>query len=331
MAKTQETAWQFEMKKRSLVGRWFEAWRRSAVCIANGLSGAKHCARKYKLRQFHLWLSFSKQTIRDLASIFFHEIVPDPYEMREPAKNFAVLFIPGYSMTANGASPLLANISRAGCQIVKCKERMWFKNVRKISRWANKQTTIIRASGLKPILLGYSMGGDIAQRVGYKMGVDAISLSTPIMSQHTFFAALDLILRGRVSSRKTFRNGYGTSLSEAFSFHIPRPDREGHIITKGVYSHFCVNNPDIVKTVVGRIEKIMEESLAAIDAPRVSFVFRSIPAERDEWAASISSPSFTALGVNDSKPKSTAVKVDSCRARLSESIDATIEQKEDLA
>jgi hypothetical protein len=266
-----------------------------------------------------------------LASILFHEIIPDPYEMRSPAKNFAVLFIPGYSMTANGASPLLANISRIGCQIVRCKERMWFKNVRKISRWANEQTAIIRASGLKPILLGYSMGGDIAQRVGYKMGVDAISLSTPIMSQHTFFAALDLILRGRVSARKTVRNGYGTSFSEAFSFHIPRPDREGHIITKGVYSHFCVNNPEIVKTVVGRIEKIMEESLAAIDAPRVSFVFRSIPAERDEWAASISRPSFTVLRVNASKINSTSVMVDSCQADLRESIDEATLKLEDLA
>ena len=281
------------MKRRSLIGRLYAAARLSAVCIANGLRGGRYCARREKLHQLRLWVSFTKQTVRDLASIFFHEIVPDPYESTPPAASCTVLFVPGYSMTANGASPLLSNIAATGCQVATCAARMRFKNVRSITRWVYEQVTIIRASGRKPILLGYSMGGDIAQRVAGKMGVDAISLSTPIMSQHTFFAALDLILRGRVSSRKTFREGIGTSLSETFSFHIPRPDREGHVTIKGVYSHFAVNNPEVIQAVVSRIEKLAAKSPNGIDGPRVSLIFRGGLAQWAEWAAPGTQPLFT--------------------------------------
>lgn len=280
------------MKRRALIVRLYAAARLSAICIANGLRGARSCARRNRLHQLRLWVSFTTQTVRDLASIFFHEIVPDPYEAKPPDASCTVLFVPGYSMTANGASPLLSNIAAAGCQVVACAERMRFKNVRAITRWVYEQVSAIRASGRKPILLGYSMGGDIAQRVAGKMGVDAISLSTPIMSQHTFFAALDLILRGRVSSRKTFREGIGTSLSEAFSFHIPRPDREGHVTIKGVYSHFAVNNPDVVQAIVGRIEKLAAQTPAVRDGPRVCLVFQGGPGQWAEWAAPGAQPVF---------------------------------------
>ena len=298
------------MKRRSLISRLYGAARLSAICITNGLSGARYCAHKERLHQIHLWASFSKQTIRDLASIFFHEIVPDPYELKSTAEKCTVLFIPGYSMTANGASPLLSNICGAGCQIAKCEQRMWFKNVRKITKWAYEQVAMIRASGQEPILLGYSMGGDIAQHVASKMDVDAISLSTPIMSQHTFFAALDLILRGRVSSRKTFRGAYGSSLSEAFSFHIPRPDREDHVTIKGVYSHFGVNNPEVIQAVVDRIEKLAAKRPGAVNTPRVRFVFRHVPAQWAEWATPESEPSHTVLDDTSRKFKSNAVSVD---------------------
>jgi len=97
------------MRRRSLISRFYAAARLSAICIANGLNGARYCARREKLHQLRLWASFSKQTVRDLASIFFHEIVPDPYESKSPAAICTVLFVPGYSMTANGASPLLEN------------------------------------------------------------------------------------------------------------------------------------------------------------------------------------------------------------------------------
>ena len=269
------------MTRRSLIGRLFQEARLSVICIANGLSGARYCARKEKLQQIRLWTSFVKHTIRDLASILFHEIVPDPYEPKSTAAKCTVLFVPGYCMTANGASPLLSNICGTGCQIAKCKKRMWFKNVRYITRWTYEQLAMIRASGQKPILVGYSMGGDIVQHVASKMGVDAISLSTPIMSQHTFFAALDMIFRGRVSSRKTFRNGYGTSLAETFSFHIPRPDREGHVTLKGVYSHFAVNNPDVIQAILSRIEKLSAKTPNDMDAPRVCFVLNCVPAQLD--------------------------------------------------
>ena len=281
------------MKKWTILGRSYEAVRRSAICVANGLRGARHFAHKEKLYQFHFWSSFSKQTIRDLASIFFHEIVPDPYESSPESAKCAVLFVPGYSMTANGASPLLSNISRAGYRIITCDERMLFRNVRRITRWASKQVAMILANGQKPILLGYSMGGDISQRVARKLGVDAISLSTPIVSQHTFFAALDLILRGRVSSRKSFKCGCGNSLSEEFSFHIPRPDREGHAIIKGVYSHFCVNNPAVIRAVVDRIEQLAAEQCSATDTPRVYFVFSGILGQWAAWVPHESSPSIT--------------------------------------
>jgi len=93
------------MKRRSLIHRLYEAAQLSAICIANGLSGARHYAHQEKMHQFRLWVSYSKQTVRDLASIFFHEIVPDPYESKSLATSCTVLFVPGYSMTANGASP----------------------------------------------------------------------------------------------------------------------------------------------------------------------------------------------------------------------------------
>ncbi len=258
----------------------------SIICIANGVRGARYCARKEKQHQIRLWTSFSKQTIRDLASIFFHELVPDPYEPQPTAAKYTVLFVPGYSMTANGASPLLSNLCAAGFQIAKCEERLWFKNVRKITRWTHEQVALIRASGQTPILLGYSMGGDIAQHVAGKMGVDALSLSTPIMSQNTFFAALNLILRGTVSSRKTYRGGHGTSLSESFSFHIPRPDREGHVAIKGLYSHFGVNNPEVIQAVVARIKKLAKETphCAIHGHQRFCFVYSGISADWEELA-----------------------------------------------
>jgi pimeloyl-ACP methyl ester carboxylesterase len=271
------------MKRRSFIGRLLQAARLSVLCIAYGLRGAKYCARKANLRQSRFWISFFKQTVRDLICIGFHEILPDSYEPEPAAAKCTVLFVPGYSMTANGASPLLSNICGAGCQVAKCEMRMWFRNVRKITRWARKQVIAARTNGLKPILLGYSMGGDIAQHMAGKMGVDAISLSTPVLSQHTFFAALDLLLRGSVSSRTRFRRGgYRNSLSETFSFHIPRPDREGHAAIKGVYSHFGVNNPDVIQAVVARIKELEAESCHAADGlARYRFALRGLPAE---WA-----------------------------------------------
>jgi pimeloyl-ACP methyl ester carboxylesterase len=256
------------IRKRPLVSRLSQAARLSAICIANGLRGAAHCAHKDDIPRSRLWFSFAKQTIRDLASIVFHEVVPDPYEPKPTRSGCTILFLPGYSMTANGASPLLSYLAGAGFQIVTCAERMRFNNVRRITRWAYDQVAAIRARKQTPILLGYSMGGDIAQRVAGKMGADAVSLSTPIMSQYTFFAALDLILRGRISSRKTFRGAYGTSLSEAFSFHIPRPDQEEHVTLKGVYSHFGVNNPDVIHAVAQRLKTLVGEPRCASDALR---------------------------------------------------------------
>jgi pimeloyl-ACP methyl ester carboxylesterase len=254
------------MKKRPVVSRLSQAARLSVICIANGLRGARDCAHKDNVPRSRFWLSFAKQTIRDLASIIFHEFVPDPYEPKPTRSECTILFLPGYSMTANGASPLLSYLAGTGFQIVTCTERMRFNNVRRITRWAYDQVAVIRARKQKAILLGYSMGGDIAQRVAGKMGVDAVSLSTPIMSQYTFFAALDLILRGSISCRKTFRGAYGTSLSEAFSFHIPRPEQEGHVTIKGVYSHFGVNNPDVIQAVAGRLKTLAEEPRCASDS-----------------------------------------------------------------
>lgn len=146
------------MKRRALIVRLYAAARLSAICIANGLRGARSCARRDRLHQLRLWASFTTQTVRDLASIFFHEIVPDPYEAKPPDASCTVLFVPGYSMTANGASPLLSNIAAAGCQVAACAERMRFKNVRAITRWVYEQVSAIRASGRKPILLGRARG-----------------------------------------------------------------------------------------------------------------------------------------------------------------------------
>ena len=46
--------------------------------------------------------------------LLFHELVPDLYTSRPKPAECTVLFLPGYSMTANGASPLMANICAAG-------------------------------------------------------------------------------------------------------------------------------------------------------------------------------------------------------------------------
>ena len=264
------------ISRRHLVNRLSQAARQSALCIGKGLWGAMHCAHKNDVPLYRLWFSFAKRMIRDLDSIIFHEVVPDTYEPKSTRLECTILFFPGYSMTANGASPLLSYLAGAGFQIVTCGERMSFNNVRRITRWAYNQVAVIRARKQTPILLGYSMGGDIAQRVIGKMGGDAVSLSTPIMSQYTFSAALNLILRSRISSRKTFRGPYGASLSEPFSFHIPRPDQEGHVTLKGVYSHFWINHRDVIQSVAGKIEDAREGTSGCLRRSTFGYVFRRL-------------------------------------------------------
>jgi len=281
------------MKRRWLIGRLFQAARLAVICIAYGLKGGRHCARAENMRPIRFWASFITQTIRDLASLFFHELVPDPYESRSAAAKCTVVFLPGYSMTANGASPLMANICAAGFEIATCEERMWFKNVRTITRWTYAQVAQIRASGRRPILVGYSMGGDIVQRIASRMEVDAISFSRPIASQYTFFAALDLILRGGSTFQKTIRHSYGISLSESFSFHIPRPDREAHATIKGVYSHFAVNNPMVIQAVLGRIKGLAGESDKATQATSICFVFSGFP---QQWPRMATTDSLVCYG-----------------------------------
>lgn len=281
------------MKRRWLIGRLFQGARISVICIAHGLKGGRHCACADSMRPARLWVSFITQTIRDLASLFFHELVPDPYESRSTGAECTVVFIPGFSMTARGASPLMANICAAGFEIATCEERMWFKNVFKITRWTYAQVAQIRASGRRPILLGYSMGGDIAQRVARRMEVDVISLSRPIASQYTFFAALDLILRGGSPFEKTIRHSYGISLSESFSFHIPRPDCEGHTTIKGVYSHFAVNNPMVIQAVLCMIKELAGESDKATHMPHICFDISGLP---QHWPQMTTTESLACYG-----------------------------------
>ena len=167
-----------------------------------------------------------------------------------------MIFIPGFCMTANAASPLLSEISRAGFRISASERRMLFRNVRGITRWVHEEVAFLRTAGQEPILIGYSMGGDIAQRVAANMKVRAILLSTPRMAQDTFFSALHLLLEGRLACRRNTPSPYVSSYSEAFSFHIPQPEEEGHIVTRGIYSHFAVNNPQVIQVLVNRANEI---------------------------------------------------------------------------
>lgn len=228
------------------------------ICFMNGISGARNYTIRENITELRLWTSFFSQTIRDLASILFHECAPVPYECSQVASKHAVIFIPGYIMTPRGASPLLAYLAGAGFAIKTCQKRARFKHVREIARWAYEQVNVSKINGRTPILVGYSMGGDIAQRVACKTGALAVSLSTPRMSQYTFFAALDLILRGHIVSRKRCQGDPPNSLAEAFSFHIPRPDIEGHSIIQGIFSHFSVNNPTVIRAVTKRLNELTD-------------------------------------------------------------------------
>ncbi len=163
---------------------------------------------------------------------------------------------------------------------------MLFKNVRKITRWVFSTVEEIQLNGRTPILLGYSMGGDIVQRVAYRKGVDVISLSTPIATQYTFFSALDMLLKGGGASRRMFKDCYGISLSESFSFHIPRPDRECHITIGGVYSHFAVNNAEVIQVVIDKIREISASTPGCLQPPRIRFKFSGAEAEWPEMELS---------------------------------------------
>lgn len=261
------------MKKRSLIVRLFTAIKISVLCLNNGLNGSKHYRKIEHLSFIRFWSSFIRQTIIDLCSIFFHEFVPDPYQQRYISTKYTVLFLPGYSMTANSASPLLSNICSSGYKVVTSRKRMLFRNVRSITRWVYEESAKIQLNGQTPILLGYSMGGDITQRVANKMDLASISISTPIATQHTFFSALDMILKDGSSFRKNYKDCYGVSLSESFSFHIPRPDQECHTTISGVHSHFAVNNPDVIKAVIDKIKEISDESYDMSELPRNRLIF----------------------------------------------------------
>ena len=150
---------------------------------------------------------------------------------------------------------------------------MLFRNVRSITRWLYEESAKIQSNGQTPILLGYSMGGDIVQRVANKMDLPAISISTPVATQYTFFSALDMILKDGSSSRKKHKDCYGISLSESFSFHIPRPDQECHTPISGVHSHFAVNNPDVIKVVLEKIKELSGESYDISALPRNRVIF----------------------------------------------------------
>lgn len=232
----------------------------------------------WMLKEAHIWMKrvsnynnykyvinlniFIYQTFfRDLPSMFIYNIINTFNKseiIKQDTKNKLIIMIPWFASNTWCLYKLKQDINNEWYEIKTIDNIIFFHNIEKQKKKTIEDVlNIIKLNKNREIILfWYSFWWAIAEQIRIKKNIPRITYWTPVNPNIApFWVGLTYYWK-EISWKKRQINdeSYIVNINEEFSFANPNPN---WIIIKWQFSHFSINQEEVIKTIIDEINKIV--------------------------------------------------------------------------